>query len=345
MSSPGKSHTSTRTDKPASDQPALKDADFAQFHPSVEKLIERHTGDIEPVVQRAGEILKSDTTYDVWKVHVKKDWEASTRMGVNCEIAACIVALKDSKWSARVAELCLFFETKEKDGPATEAILDIRVQRCDAASGLNDANAIPIELKARGKLQDTVTKNGKAAHQLRCEMDSLRASAVFQNVGNHRRFGVLCDDNYMFFCYTTGSSTKLHLMVVHADKRLFYLTLTILIALGFDGDFFRLAEPGEIEESRSNRDKDEADGDDEGGGDKEGGEDHEHQGRDHETQHDTPEGEDDATPPKDGGLGPNFLALGDLTECTRFLELRDLLLPQETFTRANRVLSFTHSAP
>lgn len=93
--------------------------------------------------------------------------------------------------------------------------------------------AVCIEAKDR-KLQSNAYRCGKAFHQLRCELDCVRARVNTRHGIEvpHRRFGMLVTKDVMYFCYTTRTEGSVHQASVDNSQRLHYWIRLLLIAAG-----------------------------------------------------------------------------------------------------------------
>lgn len=344
--SPTKSKTGSNPGKPASGQPALVQADFADFSADVNTLIDELEGtdSFRGAVDVAMNFLTERTSFSIARKIMDIDCETAVRVLLDCEIFGCVMALLGSQEYAHLSEKFeLFVETKQEGGPATGTIADYKLQE-KQLGGFEHPCAVPVEAKGPNILFPQVAKIGKPAHQLRCEMDATRETGN-QNSRpvKRRQFGVLCDEKHMFLFYTTRSEGRMRYKVIEMGNqrsRLSTFMLAILISLSFDTRFFDLDGGGGADDGS-------VAGEDEGApadGGSDAGEDEGARGADNNESDGgelppSDETSDEKTPPKGSGnkeyVGGSGVAL---EEC--LLKMRDAHLPDEEETRAQRILQF-----
>jgi hypothetical protein len=318
--------------------------DFIGFSRDVNDLITALEQDEHFItaVDLAMNHLEMRTPFSIAREIMDIDCETAVRVLLDCEIFGCLMALREVEAYSNLSEdFKLYVETKQDGAPATGTISDYRLQmRVDG--GCEHPRAVPVEVKGPRALLPGVSKNGKHAHQLRCEMDATRETGNRHNLTVKRRqFGVLCDEKYMFLFYTTRREGRMHFKVIPPyDQRcrLSTFMLAILISLLYDERFFILA-PGPDGGSDAGED----DGaPSEGGSD--AGEDKGARGADNNASDggELPppdEASDEKTPPKGSGFKEHVGGSGvALEEC--LLKMRDAHLPDEEETRAQRILQF-----
>eukprot|EP00035_Acanthoeca_spectabilis_P018020 m.381381 g.381381 ORF g.381381 m.381381 type:complete len:499 (+) comp16715_c2_seq18:276-1772(+) len=234
MTSPRAGKTRTEPGSAASKQKVLSQEELQSLHPDV--VDELGKLDIESVVKAAQEYLLACPGYSLLEKHLMNDNEMATRQFLDAEFWACFAALSESaEYGSKIDhKLRLFVEYTDTAGPASSSIMDyfVRIVNPDDMYEIGDW-AVCIEAKDR-KLQSNAYRCGKAFHQLRCELDCVRARVNTRHGIEvpHRRFGMLVTKDVMYVCYTTRTEGSVHQASVDKSQRLHYWIRLLLIAAG-----------------------------------------------------------------------------------------------------------------